>query len=277
MTTSTELPDSGPAGLKSIAARALREERGALVGWTIGVVTFCLVMLSIFPSIHGNANFAQLLNAYPEALRKMFQVENYTTGPGYLRAEVFSFVAPLLLTLFAVLWGSDLTAGEEERRTIDLLLANPISRRRFVLEKWLALIVGTLILAAALEVALGVIGPLFKLHVGWSRLTAEVLASWLFAVAFGTLGLSLGAATGRRGLARGVTTTLALASYLLSTLSTLVSWLRPVKNLSLWQHTLGVDPLGSGFHLDRIALVVVVTIAVGAAGLWAFDRRDLAT
>ena len=277
MTTTTESHDPGEAGLRSIFARALREERRALVGWTIGVVTFCLVMLSIFPSIHGNVDFAKLLDAYPEALRKMFQVENYTTGPGYLRAEVFSFVAPLLLTLFAVLWGSDLAAGEEERRTIDLLLANPVSRRRFVTEKWLALILGTVILAVALEFALGVIGPLFTLHVAWSRLTAEVLASWLFAVAFGTLALSIGAATGRRGLARGVTTTLALASYLLSTLSNLVSWLRPVRNLSLWQHTMGVDPLGTGFHLDRIALVVAVTVIVGAAALWAFDRRDLAT
>ena len=277
MTKPTELHDSGGAGLRTIFARALREERGALIGWTIGVVAFCLVMLSIFPSIHGNVNFSKLLDAYTEALRKMFQVENYTTGPGYLRAEVFSFVAPLLLTLFAVLWGSDLAAGEEERRTIDLLLANPVSRRRFVTEKWLALILGTVILAVALEFALGVIGPLFTLHVAWSRLTAEVLASWLFAVAFGTLALSLGAATGRRGLARGVTTTLALASYLLSTLSNLVSWLRPVRNLSLWQHTMGVDPLGTGFHLDRIALVVAVTVIVGAAALWAFDRRDLAT
>ncbi len=277
MTKPTELHDSGGAGLRTIFARALREERGALIGWTIGVVAFCLVMLSIFPSIHGNVNFSKLLDAYPEALRKMFQVENYTTGPGYLRAEVFSFVAPLLLTLFAVLWGSDLSAGEEERRTIDLLLANPVSRRRFVLEKWLALIVGTVILAVALEVALGVVGPLFKLHVAWSRLTAEVLGSWLFAIAFGTLALSLGAATGRRGLARGITTTLALASYLLSTLSNLVSWLRPVRNLSLWQHTLGVDPLGTGLHLDRIALVVAVTLLIGAIGLWAFDRRDLAT
>ena len=255
----------------------MREERGALIGWTIGVVAFCLVMLSIFPTIHGNVNFSKLIDAYPEALRKMFQVEDYTTGPGYLRAEVFSFVAPLLLTLFAVLWGSDLTAGEEERRTIDLLLANPVSRRRFVLEKWLALIVGTAVLAAALEIALGAIGPLFKLHVAWSGLTAEVLGSWLFAVAFGTLALSLGAATGRRGLARGITTSLALASYLLSTLANLVSWLRPVRNLSLWQHTLGVDPLGTGFHLERIALVVVVTLVFGAVALWAFDRRDLAT
>ncbi|MDE3082560.1 MAG: ABC transporter permease subunit [Acidobacteriota bacterium] len=277
MTTPTELHDPGGARLRSIFGRALREERRALIGWAIGVVAFCLVMLSIFPTIHGNVNFSKLLDAYPEALRKMFQVEDYTTGPGYLRAEVFSFVAPLLLTLFAVLWGSDLTAGEEERRTIDLLLANPVSRRRFVGEKWLALIVGTAILAAALEIALGVIGPLFKLHVAWSSLTAEVLGSWLFAAAFGTLALSLGAATGRRGLARGITTTLALASYLLSTLSNLVSWLRPARNLSLWQHTLGVDPLGTGFHLDRIALVIAVTLVFAGGALWAFDRRDLAT
>ncbi len=278
MTTSPELQtDVGPTRLRTIFARALREERGALIGWTIGIVAFCLIMLAMYPTVRGNAGFSKLLDAYPEALRKLFQLQDYTTGAGYLRTEVFSFVAPLLLTLFAVLWGSDLTAGEEERRTIDLLLANPISRRRFVSEKWLALVVGTIVIAAALEGALGALGPLFKLHVAWSALTAAVLGSWLFAVAFGTFALALGATTGRRGIARGVTTTIALASYLLATFSQLVSWLRPVRNLSLWQHTLGVDPLGTGFHWWRLGLVVAVTLVFGAFALWSFDRRDLAT
>jgi beta-exotoxin I transport system permease protein len=278
MTTSPEpTSDVGPTRLRTIFSRALREERGALIGWTTGMVAFCLVMLAMYPTIRGNAGFSKLLDAYPEALRKLFQLQDYTTGPGYLRSEVFSFVAPLLLTLFAVLWGSDLTAGEEERRTIDLLLANPVSRRRFVTEKWLALVTGTLVIAVALDLALGSLGPLFKLHVAWSALTAAVLGSWLFALAFGTLALALGATTGRRGLSRGITTTLALASYLLATFSQLVTWLRPVRNLSLWQHTLGVDPLGTGFHWWRLGIVVAVTLAFGAFALWSFDRRDLAT
>jgi ABC-2 type transport system permease protein len=277
MTTITEHTDPGPTHLRTIFARALREERGALIGWTTGIVAFCLVMLAMYPTVRGNAGFSKLLDAYPEALRRLFQLQNYTTGPGYLRSEVFSFVAPLLLTLFAVLWGSDLSAGEEERRTIDLLLANPVSRRRFVTQKWLALVAGTLVIAVALEIALGAFGPLFKLHVAWSALSAAVLGSWLFAIAFGTLALALGAATGRRGLARGITTTLALASYLLSTFSLLVSWLRPVRNLSLWQHTLGVDPLGTGYHVWHLGIVVAVTLLFGAFALWSFERRDLAT
>ncbi len=263
--------------VRSITARALREQRSGLVGWASGLVLFCLVMLAVYPTIHGNASFSDLINAYPEPLRKIFQLEDYTTGAGYLRTEVFSFVLPLLLTLFAVLWGSDLVAGEEERRTVDLLLATPVSRGRVVRDKWLALLVGVTALAVAMEIVLGVIGPLFELHVGWVGLSAAIVGSWLFALAFGTLGLAVGAATGRRGLARGVTTSLVLASYLVATLATLVSWLRPVRNLSLWQHTMAIDPLGTGFHAERLALVAVVTGLFLLWATWAYDRRDLAT
>jgi ABC-2 type transport system permease protein len=262
---------------RGLMARALREQRRALVGWATGLVAFCVVMLSIYPTIHGNKAFAKLIDAYPEALKKMFDVVNYTTGPGYLRAEVFSFIAPLLITLFAVQWGSDLTAGEEERRTIDVLLANPITRRRVLFEKWGALVAGTVALAAILEMAIGVLGPAFDLSVAWSRLSAEVLASWLFALVFGTLALAVGAATGSRGLARGVATAVAVASYLLSTLAPLVSWLQGATWLSLWEHTLGQDPLGTGLHLDHLAVAVAVTAVLLALAQWSFDRRDLAT
>ncbi len=263
--------------LRTITARSLREQRSSLVGWAGGLIVFCLVMLAVYPTIHGNANFGDLINAYPEPLRKIFQLEDYTTGAGYLRTEVFSFVAPLLLTLFAVLWGSDLVAGEEERRTVDVLLATPVSRRRVVIQKWLALLVGVTALGVLMELALGLLGPAFQLHVSWAALSAAVVGSWLFALAFGTLGLAVGAATGRRGLARGLATTLALASYLVATLSVLVSWLQPARNFSLWQHTMSVDPLGTGFHYWHLSIVALVTLAFLAWALWAYDRRDLAT
>ena len=48
-------------------------------------------------------------------------------------------MVPLLLLIAAIGAGARATAGEEERGTLDLLLANPISRRRLVLEKLAAL------------------------------------------------------------------------------------------------------------------------------------------
>ncbi len=255
----------------------MREERRSLIGWVAGLLGFCVIMLSMYPTIRGNSGFAKLLDAYPEPLKKLFNLADYTTGAGYLRTEVFSFMAPLLIAIFAIIWGSDLIAGEEERRTIDLLLANPVTRRRMVIEKWLALLTGTVLLSASLELTLGLLGPAFKLHVGWGPLTAVVLGSGLFALAFGTLALAVGAATGSRAVARGVATMLAVATYLLSTLAQIVTWLRPVQPASLWYHALGTDPLSSGFHAGHLSILVLTTIVIVALAALGFERRDLAT
>ncbi len=263
--------------MHSIYERSMREERRSLIGWLIGLVAFCIIMLAMYPTVSGNKGFSKLIDAYPEPLRKLFGLSDYTTGAGYLRTEVFSFMAPLLLAIFAILWGSDLIAGEEERRTMDMLLANPVSRRRVVLEKWLALVSGVVLLSAGLELALGLLGPAFRLHVGWAPLSAVVVGSSLFALAFGTLALAVGSVTGSRAIARGVSTALAVATYLLSTLAQLVGWLRPVESASLWYHALGTDPLSSGFHFGHLTVPVLAIAAfVGLAG-FGFERRDIAT
>ncbi len=257
--------------------RSLVEQRRGLIGWVSGMAFFCLVMLAMFPTIHANASFSKLIEAYPEALRKLFDISDYTTGPGYLRTEVFSFMAPLLMTIFAILQGSDLLAGEEERRTIDLLLANPVSRRRVVVEKWLALASGVVALGVVLELLLGLIGPLFLLHLGWRQLSAEVVGTALFALFAGTLALAWGAATGSRGSARGVSAAVAVAMYLLSALALLVSALKPFQWASLWYHALGGDPLTTGFHYWHLGAVALVTAILLAAATLLFDRRDLTT
>lgn len=263
--------------LRSVYDRSMREQLRSLTGWVSGLTAFCVIMMSIFPTIHANRSFAKLINAYPAVLRKLFQISDYTTGPGYLRAEVFSFMAPLLVAIFAILLGSDLLAGEEERRTIDVFLANPVSRRRVVVEKWMALATGTLALCAVLEVMLGAVGPLFRLHVGWAPLSAVVLGSALFALFSGTLALTIGALTGARGLARGVSAAVAVAMYLVSSLSQIVGWLVPARPASLWYQALGYDPLSSGFGYWRLGVVVGVTAVILALAVVFFDRRDLAT
>jgi ABC-2 type transport system permease protein len=265
------------ASLTSVFDRSMREQRRNLAGWVAGLVGFCLVMLSIYPTVRGNRSFAKLLDAYPEVFRKLFQVSDYTTSPGYLRTEVFSFMAPLLIAVFAILQGSDLLAGEEERRTIDVFMANPVSRRRVVVEKWLALAASTALLSVVLELMLGLVGPLFRLHVGWTLLSAEVFGSGIFALFAGTLAMAVGAATGARGTARGVSTAVAVAMYLLSTLAQIVGWLMPVRAVSLWYHALGVDPLTSGFQFWHVAVVLAAIILLLGATIFSFDRRDLAT
>lgn len=263
------------ADLRSVFGRALHEQGRALVGWCAGVAVLGVVMLAVFPSLHGNAGIAKLIDAYPETFRKMFAVADFTTGPGYLRSEIFSFTGPLLVVILGVLWGADAIAGEEQRGTIDLLMANPVSRRRVLLEKWAAVCAGVLVVTASLGAVLAVGDVALDMGVAADRLAAATVATGLLAVLFGTVALALSAATGRRGLARGLTAALAVASYLVSSLGAAVAWLGHLRPVSPWYHALGVDPVGTGFAFWHLAVVVGATLCLVAVAVAAFDRRDL--
>ena len=63
----------------------------------------------------------------PETLRNLFGGD-FTTPAGYLRSETFSALGPILFLVFAIGAGARAIAGEEEGRTLDLLLSTPIRR-----------------------------------------------------------------------------------------------------------------------------------------------------
>ena len=82
-----------------ILRRELRGHLRALAAWCVGIVAYIAVVASIFPSIEGSAGLSELHEQYPEALRELFGIEagSLSTGAGYLDAELFSLVLPLLL------------------------------------------------------------------------------------------------------------------------------------------------------------------------------------
>ena len=69
---------------------------------------------------------------------------------------------------------------------------------------------------------------------------------------------------------------LAVAAYLVSSLADLVGWLKAVRPLSPWYHALGVDPLATGFSVQHLLVPLGLIAAVVVAGIYAFNRRDLA-
>lgn len=256
--------------------RTFHEHRRSILVWSAGLFALAAVMAGLYPTIRDNPQLATLHETYPKALRSLFGITDLTTGVGFLRAEVFSLVAPLLLVVLAVLWGGDLIAGEEDRGTIDILMANPISRGRVLLEKWAALAAGVTVTGAALAAGLAIAIPAVGLRVSVAGVAAAVVSVVLMALLYGSIALTVGAATGRRGFARGSAAALAVAAYLVSSLADLVGWLKTIRPVSPWYHALGVDPLTTGFSALHLLVPLGLTILVVLAGAFAFNRRDLA-
>ena len=145
--------------LRNVFLKSLRDLGRAFFWWSLGLVGLVALMVSVYPSVRDNEALNKLVNDYPAALKGFvaFGGEiDYVSAAGYLGSELFSLMVPLLLLVAAIGAGARAIAGEEERGTLDLLLAHPMSRRRVALEKLAALIaeiVGLgIVLFAALEV-----------------------------------------------------------------------------------------------------------------------------
>ncbi|MEX1103928.1 MAG: ABC transporter permease, partial [Dehalococcoidia bacterium] len=75
---------------------------------------------------------------------------SFSTPEGFAYSQFFAFI-PILLVVQAVISGSWAFAGEQGQGTMDLLLAQPITRRRLAIEKALSLTLA-LVLVALLAV-----------------------------------------------------------------------------------------------------------------------------
>jgi ABC-2 type transport system permease protein len=257
--------------------RGVGDHRRALLGWCVGIVGYVALIASIFPSIEGSPELNDLIASYPDILKSLFGITgggSITSGAGFLDAELFSFMLPLLILVLAIGSGARTFAGEEDAGRLELVLAYPIRRRGAVLAKGLALAVEVLVACVA---AIGAI-LLFDAVVGLDLSLAHVAGAFASLVVlgffYGWLSLAVGAAYPSRPLALGIAAGAAAAAYLVGGLHELAGWLDPFRFLSpFW--LVGQSPLQGG--TDAVgALVVLVAASVALAlGAILVERRDL--
>jgi ABC-2 type transport system permease protein len=264
--------------LRSVFAKSMRDLRRALLWWSVGLVGLVAMMTAVYPSIRDNPALKRLTEDYPEALKAFIAFGgsvDYVSGAGYLGIELFSFMVPLLFSIAAIASGAAAIAGEEERGTLELLLSQPVTRRRVAAEKLASAVAEVGVLTIVLWLSLWVGVTLTGMDVSsWEVLSASVTAGAL-GLTFGAIAFLVGAATGRRALAIGLAATAAVASYLVNALAALVSALEPLQKLSPFYHYAAGDPLRQGVAPAHLLFLVVVAVVAAVAGIAAFDRRDI--
>ncbi len=183
---------------------------------------------------------------------------------------------PLLLLVAAIGSGARSIAGEEEDGTLEILLAAPLSRRRLVLEKLLALTVELAALGGVVLVSLWIGARAAGMEIGVDRLAAATASAVLLALAYGSLAVLVGAASGKRALTTAVVAAAAVAAYLVSSLAQIVPALSPVKVVSPFYHYAAGDPLRHGLAPEHALVLLGIAVVAAVLAPAALDRRDIA-
>ncbi|MGI9607918.1 MAG: ABC transporter permease subunit [Acidimicrobiales bacterium] len=270
-------PKSTWSASADLAARYLAARARSLIAWALGILGFTLLIVAIYPTVRDSENFSAAVEDYPDAIKEFLGGEaafDLASGPGFLNAEMYSLMLPLLLAFVAVGIGASL-GGDQESGLMDVVLANPISRAGVVMAKTITLIVSVVGLAAIVGVSVLAFDPVVDLGIGVSNVMAATVATSLLVIFHGLVAAAVGALTGRRSAAIGVAVTVFAAGYILNGLGGLVSWLEPLRPISPYHHAVGGNPLLEGWNATGFAVLAAMSVATFAATIVAFERRDI--
>ncbi len=250
--------------LRSVFGKVVHDQWRMVLGWAAFAGIWPAMYVALYPSIGALGEMQAMLEQMPPAVREFFASASLdlSSPEGFLNMELFTFVAPLLILAYAVVVASGATAGEEEGGTMDLLLANPVPRWRIVVEKSVAFMIGTVVIGIGMWVGAVAGAAVMDVELDAWLVGQAIASAVLLGYALGGLALAIGALTGRRWLAAGVSLMVAIAGFFLNGLGALVDWLQPWRPLSPFYHYIANDPLSNGLDPGH-ALVLVAWAVIG--------------
>jgi ABC-2 type transport system permease protein len=259
-----------------VLVEVLRERRRSLLWWVLGLAALIALNVAFYPSVRDDEALSDYAKDLPESVRALFAGGelDLTSPAGYLNSQVFALMAPLILLIFAIGAGAGAVAGEEERGTLDLLLAHPVRRRDYVVQRFLALAALVAALATVLLVTVAAGSSLVDLEIGFGRLLAASVSVGLLALLFGAIALAVGAVRPGRARAIAVAAGLAIAAWIFDGLAQAVDALEPWRPLSPYYHALGQNPLRGGASWVGWAVLAAASAVFVIFAALGLERRD---
>lgn len=263
----------------SVFMKSLRDLGGPILAWGIGLLLLAAVIVCLFSSVRDNGSLKSIdtivQGLTPLIRAAILDVPSVTDFEGFMSLEFFHYL-PLFLAIFAIVEGSATIAMEEERRTIDLLMAQPVRRWRVVIEKFAALIVATYAIAGLAGLGLVVATRFVPVEIPWYRLILAATNAVPPALVVGALSLLGSCAMRRRRYAAIVGAAFLAASFFLNVLGQIVNPLKPWRILSVFYSHRESRPLTGDLVPEHAVWLLTATTVLVLVAVFAFRRKELA-
>lgn len=265
--------------ITSVFRATLWERRRSIVWWVIGMVSLAGLTVAFYPSIRSDtASFEALIDSIPEGLMSVFGMDDasaLTTATGLVNSRLYSGIGPVILAVLGIGMGTAAIAGEEERGTLNLLMAQPVGRSRVIIDKTAAAVVLITAVVAAMFLTLLILNPIVELEFSIVNMLAANVSLGALTLVFFGLALAIGAITGNRSLTVGIASGMTAAAFFINGLAPLVDELAWMQRLTPFYWLQEPNPLANGFHVGWLALMIVVSAVLVVIAIWGFERRDI--
>lgn len=257
----------------NVLRKTLRDQRWQIIGYGLAMAAMAATAVWLWPSVRDTLQNFRI----PPAIQALLGSDlDLSTAAGYLSGRYFSWTIILVL-VYVIVAGTGAVAGEEGAGTLDLLLAQPISRTRVLLEKLAASAIG-----ASAIVGLGLVGflvsiPTVDIDVSLADIAIASANMLPITLLFLSLSVWAGAALPSRGLASGVVIGIVTATYFVYTLSNGVESLRWMRYATPFYYYGSGLPLVRGIEWWHVGLLTGLALLFVTLSVRMFEIRDVAS
>ncbi|MFC9896401.1 ABC transporter permease subunit [Nocardia sp. NPDC127579] len=256
---------------RSVFTQTLKEQRRALIGWSVALALVPMLYLPSYQSLKEQGSLDIEQNAMYDAMG----LSDFASATGYLNSTVYSLLGLILMLIFAVTSAAR-TVTQEENGTLDLLLAQPVGRISFLAQRFGALAVQTAVVTAMLTLGVTVGASQGALDIPTGNIVAAGAGLGLLTLTVGALTLLIATCTGKRAATLASAALVIVGGYLANNLGGMSDGTEWLRKLSPFYYANGSAPLVNGVDAGHFAVLAILIAAAVAAALAAFDRRDLA-
>jgi ABC-2 type transport system permease protein len=250
--------------------------RGQILAWGLGLAIYGLLIVPMYDSLFAKQDtFQKMLASYPPEFLAFFGAETTSmlTPGGFLGMYAFSMM-PVIIGIFAVMAGSSLIIGDEERGRLDLILAHPVGRTSFFFGRTLGILGATMSIMvlgwAGFSILLGGSSLGFNL----AQMAVPFLPLLVQILLYVTLALMLSLLLPSRNLAAMIAGAVMVASYFISSMAFMDERVQAVSNLMpyhYFQTVLSFDEL----NLTWLAALLGISAVMTVFAWLRFLRRDI--
>jgi len=252
----------------------LRRLRGQMIGWSIGLVLYSLMMVSIYSDI-AQIDMDALLEYYPEDMMAFFgdAITALNTPAGYLETYFFNYMT-VIIGIFAVGSCARLLVGDEERGILDLVMAYPLSRSALFWGRLSGFVAALGIILLVSWLSWVIPSGSSGLDLTWIELLRPFVPLMVQLLLFAFLALLLSMLLPAARSAGWVTGALLVANYLMVGLANINEDLEAVVEytpLHYYQGGQAVD----GVNWEWQAVLFGIAVVFAGLAWWRFLRRDV--
>lgn len=262
-----------------IFKETLRRSWKGMIYLGISLSLMGLYIVLLIPDSKMLKQYGELMNSFSWLVKGLAggDATFLATPAGFLNYGVFSWTI-LITAGYAVFVGLAVTANEEDRGIMDVLLSMPVPRWQVIVEKLLAYIV-----VIVVAIVIGFIptwltvasSEMFRTDVTFMRLVESHLNMLPLTLVTLCATVFLGTVIQRRSLAATLAIVFLIASFFIDMVARMAEGTDGLRLISMFNYYDSVHVMQNGLIWGNFAGLMAAALILAAGSLWFFQRRDV--